>query len=139
MLVIVILILSKKPDCQVKIVGSDGSKVKVKTKNNDDGTITVRYAPELAPGDYIVDIVLDAQPISPITMTRRKIANPTHSYISGLGVKSKNNPEGIEYCTNRGKFTVYAMDDDGNPVPEADCQVDISGKNSSKVHTYIKQ
>jgi len=98
-------------DMVAKILGPRGA-VPCDLKDNGDGTYSGVYKPEV-PGDYKVTVLLDKElPVgkSPYTCKVKPGASPHKSFAVGRGWKEA-------YDALPTLFTIYAKDENGEPVP----------------------
>jgi len=99
-------------DVKAKVLGPDKKAVPCDLKDNGDGTYSGAYKPEI-PGDYRVMVILDNEhPLgkSPYICKVKPGASPGKSFAVGRGWKEA-------YDALPTLFTIYAKDDQGEPVP----------------------
>jgi filamin len=98
-------------DMVAKVLGPRGA-VPCDLKDNGDGTYSGVYKPDV-PGDYKVTVILDKEhPVgkSPYTCKVKPGASPQKSFAVGRGWKEA-------YDALPTLFTIYAKDENGEPVP----------------------
>jgi hypothetical protein len=99
---------------EVLITDPNGDAVPARIVDNNDGTYSAQYKPNVV-GPHTVQVNLlqdgEAKPIKdmPVTTDIRKGACSRRSYMSGKGMK-------WGYEGRRNEFTIHCFDEDGQPV-----------------------
>eukprot|EP00463_Aulacantha_scolymantha_P004436 TRINITY_DN5555_c0_g1_i1.p1 TRINITY_DN5555_c0_g1~~TRINITY_DN5555_c0_g1_i1.p1 ORF type:complete len:313 (+),score=65.73 TRINITY_DN5555_c0_g1_i1:546-1484(+) len=111
--------------CEVKIEGPTGL-VDVDVKADTPGTFIATYNPYLDPGEYIINILVDGNPIrdTPVTLTSNPAAEPSLCYAKGGGLTSPIHA--LARGEIAGEFEVYIRDKDENPVQSTHCESEIN-------------
>jgi len=129
------------PDGNPRHDGGDPFKVEVTgpenltphVTDNNDGTYTVQYDPKV-PGDYSVNTTLHGEPIKD---------SPKHVHIKPSPDAGKSWAEGPALHglvdNEPGRFTIHAVDADGNPRSDGGDNFDVSVKGPhGDVHPQVK-